>query len=103
MDSLHALVLDMLVEGNWHFSALLEKFTAIPDFAQDQSLSFSLQTILKDVYKRQASDKATTDEFVKLRNEARSYEHGEGVPKDPVRAASLYCEGARYGLSLIHI
>ena len=44
-----------------------------------------------------ASDKATTDEFVKLRNEARSYEHGEGVPKDPVRAASLYCEGARYG------
>ena len=49
MDSLHALVLDMLVEGNWHFSALLEKFTAIPDFAQDQSLSFSLQTILKEL------------------------------------------------------
>ncbi len=44
-----------------------------------------------------ASDSVITDEFVKLRNEARSYEHGEGVPKDPVRAASLYCEGARYG------
>lgn len=32
-----------------------------------------------------------------LRMEARSYEHGEGVPKDPLRAASLYCDGARYG------
>ncbi len=32
-----------------------------------------------------------------LRLEARSYEHGEGVAKDPLRAASLYCDGARYG------
>jgi hypothetical protein len=32
-----------------------------------------------------------------LRTEARSYEHGEGVPKDPRRAVSLYCDGARYG------
>ena len=32
-----------------------------------------------------------------LRIEARSYEHGEGVPKDPLRAARLYCDGARYG------
>jgi hypothetical protein len=32
-----------------------------------------------------------------LRMEARSYEHGEGVPKDPQRAVSLYCDGARYG------
>jgi hypothetical protein len=32
-----------------------------------------------------------------LRMEARSYEHGEGVPKDSRRAVSLYCDGARYG------
>ncbi len=32
-----------------------------------------------------------------LRHEALAYEHGEGVTKDPVRAASLYCEGARHG------
>jgi len=32
-----------------------------------------------------------------LRIEARSYEHGEGVPKDPLRAVRLYCDGARYG------
>ena len=28
---------------------------------------------------------------------ATSYEHGEGVPKDEARAASLYCEAARDG------
>jgi len=27
--------------------------------------------------------------------EALAYEHGEGVPKDPARAASLYCRAAR--------
>lgn len=29
--------------------------------------------------------------------EARSYEHGEGVAKDPGRALRLYCQGARQG------
>lgn len=38
-----------------------------------------------------------TRDIVGLRNEARAYEHGEGVPKDPKHAASLYCDGARYG------
>ena len=36
-------------------------------------------------------------EMQMLRTEAQSYEHGEGVPKDLRRAASLYCDGARYG------
>jgi len=39
-----------------------------------------------------ASD--TTSALVAL---ATSYEHGEGVPKDTSRAASLYCEAARDG------
>ena len=39
----------------------------------------------------------TPVELESLRVEARSYEHGEGVPKDPLRAASLYCDGARHG------
>lgn len=42
-------------------------------------------------------DDPTPGDLDILRNEARSYEHGEGVAKDPVRAASLYCDGARYG------
>jgi soluble lytic murein transglycosylase-like protein len=29
--------------------------------------------------------------------EALAYEHGDGVPRDPVRAAQLYCRAARYG------
>ena len=32
-----------------------------------------------------------------LRNEARAYEHGEGVERNPVLAASLYCDAARHG------
>ncbi|MDR2113236.1 MAG: transglycosylase SLT domain-containing protein [Candidatus Accumulibacter sp.] len=32
-----------------------------------------------------------------LRMEARSYEHGEGVPVDIERALGLYCDGAQYG------
>lgn len=42
-------------------------------------------------------DDPTPGDLVILRNEARAYEHGEGVAKDPARAASLYCDGARYG------
>jgi hypothetical protein len=32
-----------------------------------------------------------------LRTEARTYEHGEGVAKDALRASELYCEAARLG------
>lgn len=32
-----------------------------------------------------------------LREEARSYEHGEGVPKNLLRAAEMYCAGALAG------
>ena len=31
------------------------------------------------------------------RLEAKGYEHGDGVPRDPVRAAELYCRAARHG------
>jgi len=33
----------------------------------------------------------------RLRQEAVAYEHGEGVPRNPVLAATLYCKGARLG------
>jgi hypothetical protein len=41
--------------------------------------------------------KPSPEILIMLRMEARSYEHGEGVPKDIERAVSLYCDGARYG------
>ncbi len=31
------------------------------------------------------------------RQEAKAYEHGDGVPRDAVRAAQLYCRAARHG------
>jgi Transglycosylase SLT domain/Sel1 repeat len=43
------------------------------------------------------SDSFSTDKILSLRAEARAYEHGEGVTKNPARAIALYCEGARLG------
>lgn len=40
---------------------------------------------------------AQSSSLEQLRLEARAYEHGEGVPKDPQRAARLYCEAASAG------
>ena len=31
------------------------------------------------------------------RQEAKAFEYGDGVPRDPVRAAELYCRAARHG------
>ncbi len=42
-------------------------------------------------------DPATLQRFAQLRTEAGRFEHGEGVPRDPVRAVELYCEAAREG------
>ncbi len=37
-------------------------------------------------------ERATT-----LRNEAKIFEHGDGVPRDPKKAVELYCEASRLG------
>lgn len=44
-----------------------------------------------------ATDRTSPVDLVALRNEARASENGEGVAKDLLRAARLYCEGARHG------
>lgn len=44
-----------------------------------------------------ASTDPVTGDLAVVRYLARAYEHGEGVPKDPLRAARLYCDGARRG------
>jgi soluble lytic murein transglycosylase-like protein len=35
--------------------------------------------------------------ITQLRTEGEAYEHGEGMPKDPERAAQTYCKAARLG------
>jgi len=42
-------------------------------------------------------DAAVAERIATLRNDARAHEHGEGIPRDPVRAAAIYCEAARLG------
>ena len=37
------------------------------------------------------------DRVAALRVEARAFEHGEGVPRNPAQAVSLYCQAARHG------
>ena len=44
-----------------------------------------------------AAAKPPAVDLAALRMEARASENGEGVAKDPQRAARLYCEGARNG------
>ena len=44
-----------------------------------------------------AAEPRNADELRVLREQARAFEHGEGVAKDPARAIQLYCDGARAG------
>lgn len=40
---------------------------------------------------------ARPGEILSLREQAKAYEHGEGVAKNPPKAADLYCQAARKG------
>ena len=42
-------------------------------------------------------NRPSTERLEALRHEARSYEHGEGVARDPLKAVELYCLAAKYG------
>lgn len=44
-----------------------------------------------------AAEELSPEQLRALREQARAFEHGEGVPKDPVQAIKLYCDGARAG------
>lgn len=43
------------------------------------------------------ADPARLEKAIALRSEAAQYEHGDGVPRDPDKAAHLYCEASRLG------
>lgn len=44
-----------------------------------------------------ASVEPSLEQLRQMREEARGYEHGEGVPKNLARAAEIYCSGALAG------
>lgn len=41
--------------------------------------------------------KMGTERLAALRHEAQSHEHGEGVPRNPLKAVELYCVAAKHG------
>ncbi|PKO88918.1 MAG: lytic transglycosylase [Betaproteobacteria bacterium HGW-Betaproteobacteria-12] len=43
------------------------------------------------------ADPANVEKAATLRLEATQHEHGDGVPRDPDKAAQLYCEASRLG------
>ncbi len=43
------------------------------------------------------ADQDTREKAAALRAEARSHEHGDGVPRDTAKALALYCEASRLG------
>jgi len=44
-----------------------------------------------------ADTDALRERAVNLRTEAKAFEHGNGVPRDPEKAVELYCEASRLG------
>ena len=73
--------------GRWRSLAgcALVAALAVPVHAAPQRMATS---------KVDKADKAKVDEW---RQQALAYKHAEGVPRDPVRAAALYCQAARLG------
>lgn len=43
------------------------------------------------------ADPTNSERAASLRSEARNHEHGNGVPRDPLKAVQLYCEASRLG------
>lgn len=43
------------------------------------------------------SQKTSIERIAALRDQAKTYEHGEGVKRDPIKAVQLYCEAAGMG------
>lgn len=44
-----------------------------------------------------AEPKSFDDRAIELRTKAKSFEHGDGFPRNPEKAVELYCEAARLG------
>lgn len=81
--------------GGLHWAAgLLLLGTGI---AAAQVPALTLESLPRPTMPPAESGPVVPAQVQRWRQEALSYEHGDGVPRDPVRAAQLYCRAARYG------
>jgi len=62
-----------------------------------QSPSLSLDSLPRPATPPPERGTVVPSQVLRWRQEALAYEHGEGVERDPVAAAQLYCRAARYG------
>jgi len=77
------------------FAGLL--FLCVTVQAQAQSSALTLESLPRPSTPPAEAGPVVPAQVERWRQEGLAYEHGDGVPRDPVRAAQLYCRAARYG------
>jgi soluble lytic murein transglycosylase-like protein len=65
--------------------------------AQAQVPTLTLESLPRPATPPAEAGPVVPAQVLRWREEALAHEHGDGVPRDPVRAAQLYCRAARYG------
>lgn len=68
---------------------------AAPAFAQVPGLT--LESLPRPAPPPRETGPVVPSQVERWRREGLAYEHGDGVPKDPLKAAELYCRAARNG------
>jgi soluble lytic murein transglycosylase-like protein len=66
-------------------------------YAAAQAPAFTLDELPRPSTPPPETGPVVPAQVQRWRQEALALEHGDGVPRDPVRAAQLYCRAARYG------
>jgi soluble lytic murein transglycosylase-like protein len=79
--------------GSLLFAAML----AAGAQAQTVLPSLTLESLPRPPAPPAEASPVVPSQVLRWRQEALAYEHGDGVPRDPVRAAQLYCRAARFG------
>ncbi|MBT9456082.1 MAG: transglycosylase SLT domain-containing protein [Burkholderiaceae bacterium] len=59
--------------------------------------TLSLESLPRPATPPREAGPVVPSQVLRWRQEAERYEHGDGMPRDPVLAAQLYCRAARYG------
>ena len=65
--------------------------------APAQSAALTLESLPRPATPPAEAGPVVPAQVQRWRQEGLAHEHGDGVPRDPVRAAQLYCRAARYG------
>ena len=65
--------------------------------ASAQAPALSLESLPRPATPPPERGTVVPSQVLRWRQEALAYEHGDGVARDPVAAAQLYCRAARYG------